>query len=403
MAPGNFQNDPIPGAFNDGNAHPCPAGPGITTCPDAERTGLFGFLPPVFAVDEQRSIYSIFSELRVPLGNRVDSQLSLRYEDYGGSTGASLDPKLAVRWNLSGNLSLRASAGTTFRGPTLNQTVDGIAANSLQYVAATGAFKNLITRGNPELDPEEAVTLNAGLLFNREGIMAGDDEFSLSADYWSYRFSDPLVVEPFTRVLELACPGGNCAQGDADYLKRIRFGEADSLANLQAIEINIVNGPDIDTDGIDFSGHYRFLAGPGNMEFRLSGTRILSYDISSWTLGDAYDALGRLNYRTPLARTLTEWKIKWQANYAWHNLNLRYAAKFVNGYDNVPDAIKIESLLTHDLHLNWAVRPDRLNVWLAVINLADADPPYTGEDLNYDAFTHNPLGRIFKLGLTYSF
>ena len=398
-----FENGPLPRALNDGDVNPCPAGPGIIDCPEAERSGLFGYLPPHFTVDETRDIYSVFGELHLPLGNDIDTQVSLRYEDYGADTGASLDPKVALHWHLSDSLILRGSAGTAFRGPTLNQTVSGNSVHSLRYVAATGAFKSLIIKGNPDLDPESALTFNVGLLLDRDDLLADNDGLSLTLDYWSYRFSDPLVVEPFPQVLELACPGGNCAVGDPRYRERIRFGMATSLADLQAIEVNIVNGPDIETDGIDFSGRYSFPAGPGNMEFKLSGTRILSYDIDSWELGDSYDALGRLNYETPLARALTEWKILWHVNYAWRHLNLRYAAKFVNSYDNVEDNIRIDSHFTHDLHFHWTVKEDRLNLWATLLNLTDKDPPYSGEDLNYDAFTHNPLGRIFKLGFTYTF
>ena len=398
-----FKNGPVPGALNDGNVNPCPAGPGITDCPEAERSGLFGYLPPQFTVDEERDIYSVFGELHVPLGYDIDTQVSLRYEDYGAGTGASLDPKVVLHWHMSDNLVLRGSVSTAFRGPTLNQTVSGNSVHSLRYVAATGAFKSLIIKGNPGLDPESAVTFNVGLVLDQDNLLTGNDDVSFSLDYWSYRFSDPLVVEPFPRVLELACPGGDCDAGDPDYLERIRFGKATSLANLQAIEVNIVNGPDIETDGIDFSGSYRFPAGSGEMELKVSGTRILSFDIDSWELGASFNALGRLNYETPLARTLTEWKVLWHVNYAWRDINLRYAAKFVNGYDNIEDNIRIDALITHDLHLNWAVKEDRLNLWATLLNFTDEDPPYAGEDMNYDAFTHNPLGRIFKLGFTWSF
>ena len=398
-----FENGPIPGALNDGNVNPCPAGPGITDCPEAERSGLFGYLPPHYDVDESRDIYSVFGELHLPLGYDIDAQVSLRYEDYGGGTGASLDPKATLHWHLSDNLVLRGSISTAFRGPTLNQTVSGNSVHSLRYVAATGAFKSLIIKGNPGLDPESAVTYNAGLLLDQDDLLTGNDNLGVSLDYWSYSFSDPLVVEPFPRVLELACPGGDCAAGDLAYLQRIRFGEATSLAGLQAIEVNIVNGPDIETDGIDFSGSYRFPAGPGDMELRVSGTRILSFDIDSWELGSSINALGRLNYETPLARALTEWKLLGHVNYAWRNLNLRYAAKYVNSYDNVEDNIRIDAHLTHDLHFHWAVKGDRLDLWATLLNFTDEDPPYAGEDLNYDAFTHNPLGRIFKLGFTYAF
>ena len=130
----NFENGPIPGALNDGNANPCPAGPGVTDCPEAKRSGLFGYLPPHFTVDENRDIYSVFGELHLPLGYDIDTQVSLRYEDYGAGTGASLDPKVALHWHLSDSLILRGSVGTAFRGPTLNQTVSGNSIHSLRYV-----------------------------------------------------------------------------------------------------------------------------------------------------------------------------------------------------------------------------------------------------------------------------
>ena len=88
----------------------------------------------------------------------------------------------------------------------------------------------------------------------------------------------------------------------------------------------------------------------------MSGTRILSFDIDAWELGSSINALGRLNYETPLARALTEWKLLGHVNYAWRGLNLRYAAKYVNSYDNVEDNIRIGAHLTHDLHLHWTVK-----------------------------------------------
>ena len=395
-----YQFGPPPGALNDGAANPCPAGPGITNCGPAGQTGLFGFLPPNYRVAADRGVRSVMGELRTPFSDSLDARWSLRYESYGGKTGSSLDPKLAIRWRLSEPLTLRASAGTTFRGPTLNQTVSGNASNSLQYVAATGAFKSLITRGDPQLDPEEAFTFNIGGLLHGGGLLAEGDGFNASIDYWSYRFSGPLVVEPFDRVLAAACPQSRCDASNP-YYGRILFGGDATLANIQAIEVRVVNGPDINTDGIDFSAGYRLPAGEGVLEMTLAGTRILSYAISAWALNDAYDALGRLNYRTSLARTLTEWKLRWQVNYAWRNLNLRYAARYINSYENVPDSIRVASDLTHDLHLQWVFRQERVSLWGSVLNIADRDPPFAGEDLNYDAFTHKPLGRVFKLGFRY--
>ena len=65
----------------------------------------------------------MFGELHATLAETVEAQLSVRYEDYGGSAGSSLDPKLALRWQILPSIGVRASVGTTFRGPTLNQIV----------------------------------------------------------------------------------------------------------------------------------------------------------------------------------------------------------------------------------------------------------------------------------------
>lgn len=43
--------------FYDGYQFPCSAGPEIKDCASG-RTGLFGFLPPSFPIDEDRDIWS---------------------------------------------------------------------------------------------------------------------------------------------------------------------------------------------------------------------------------------------------------------------------------------------------------------------------------------------------------
>ena len=388
--------------MNDFALFPCAAGPEIKDC-TVNRNGLFGFLPPVSQIDEDRDIYSLFGETQVPLTETVEAQLSLRYEDYGGSTGSSLDPKLAVRWQMLPSIGLRASVGTTFRGPTLNQIVASASSNSLQFVGATGAFKRIDTQGNPGLEPEEATTFNVGLLINHDGLVADGDNLFITLDYWSYDFKKPLVTEPFNSVLAAACPGGGADPCDttSPYFSRLTFGGNPAAADVEIIDVKIVNGPDIETDGIDFTARYAIPAGPGMASLGVSGTRILSYDISAWELGGEYDALGNMNYETSLARTLVKWKGRGFVNYAWGPLNLRYMLNFTGGYESGAVPFKVKSHDTHDLHLNYSLMQDQVNLTLSVINLADEDPPFAGRDLNYDPFVHNPFGRMFRLGVTY--
>ena len=393
----------------NGHVYPCAAGPEIKDC-TAGRTGLFNFLPPTFPIDQERDIRSLFAEFNLPVTDRLDGQISIRHENYGSDTGSTTDPKIAFRWQFSDSIGLRASFGTTFRGPTLNQTVASSSSSSLQFVGATGAFKRIDTRGNPDLKPEEADTVNVGLLVNHDGLLTDSDNLFITLDYWSYEFTDPLVTEPFNNLLALACPGGPSDPCDTDspYFDRLVFGGSPSATDVEIININIVNGPDYETDGIDFTFRYGMDLGPGYLSLDLTGTQILSYDISAWEFGGEYDALGRLNYQTSLARTLAEWKARTAVNYAWDNINLRWVTGYVDEYDYLGappqpagDA-KVPSHVTHDLHLTYTFLDDQLTLTGSVINIEDEDPPYMSREFNYDVFTHNPFGRMFRLGVTYS-
>ena len=394
-----YQSNPL--EINNFELFPCAAGPEIKNC-TSNRNGLFGFLPPSTGIDQARNIHSLFGELQLPLASTLEAQLSLRYENYGGATGASVDPKVALRWQALPSVGFRASLGTTFRGPTLNQTVADDSSNSLQYVGATGAFKRIDTKGNPDLEPEEAVTVNVGLLVDHDGLLLDGDNVFVTLDYWSYDFEKPLVTEPFNAVLAAACPGAATASCDTSsaYFERLSFGGSPAAANLEIIDVNIINGPDIKTEGVDLTARYDLPVGPALVTLGLTGTRILSYEIDAWVLGGAYDALGGLNYTTSLARTLVEWKGSGYLNVALGPVNARYRANYVDEYTD--GTTPIEDLVTHDLHINYGLS-DRVNVWASVLNLTDEDPSFVPREMNYDPFTHNPFGRMVKLGLTYTF
>ena len=395
-------------SFFHGETYPCAAGPQIKDC-DTGHTGLFGFLPPVFPIDDKRNVWSAFAEFNLPITDTLEGALSLRHENYGGKTGSTTDPKVALKWQITPSVGARLSAGSTFRGPTLNQTVASNSSNSLQFINVTGAFKRIDTRGNPDLAPEQATTVNAGLLADWDGLLTATDNLFATIDYWAYHFKKPIVTEPFADVLDLACPGEATDPCDPNspFFQRLVFGGSTDAADVEIININIVNGPDIKTDGVDFKIRYSLAAGPGRLSLRLTGTRITSYDIDGWQYGGKYDALGRLNYRTPLARTLAKWKGRLATNYQWNRLNARWVVNAIDSYDYFMEGFNVEGVVdshvTHDLHLACEFMDGRVNAVLSVINLQDEDPPFMSREMNYDAFTHNPFGRMLKVGVTASF
>ena len=75
--------------------------------------------------DADRDVWAVFAELALPIGEDIDLQIAGRYEDYGGEIGSTFDPKLAVRWQTTESLVLRAAISSSFRGPALAQVEEG--------------------------------------------------------------------------------------------------------------------------------------------------------------------------------------------------------------------------------------------------------------------------------------
>ena len=55
------------------------------------------------------------------------------------------------------------------------------------------------------------------------------------------------------------------------------------------------------------------------------------------------------------------------------------------------------------MNFQWRIPDSGVVATLSLFNLTDAPPPYVNQELAFDALTHDPKGRRFKLGLTYQF
>ena len=128
---------------------------------------------------------------------------------------------------------------------------------TLQFVAPTNAFKAVDIVGNPDLQPETAVSTNFGFVVEFGG-------FSGSVDYWVYEFSDPLQVESAGQIVAAypakALPGGRRRFRLAGLSRVVQphFPGATPAAALTRVDTYWINGSDIDTSGFDFSAAYVF-------------------------------------------------------------------------------------------------------------------------------------------------
>ena len=408
---------------NADGANNCSGSDGVFgTSDDYQGSGKYIFLAGGTPSSDTQSIFALFGEIAYNPLPDLDIQLSARFEDYGGSVGETFDPKLAIRYRASDTITLRASASTTFRGPTLNQLSGR--DTSLEYVNAVGTFKAVDTDGNDKLSAETANTLNLGIIFQEDSRLLDGDSIFASLDYWHFDFTDPIIKENFNAIVNnVFTNSAASADVNSAYFNRISCGISNctgkTLSDISRVNVKLINGPDIETDGFDFNIRYGLDILLGRAEFSLQGTKIETYNVAETALQSPLasqdgNALGRLNDDISFLRPLIDLKYRVGAKYErdYHTVNLMM--NYTNGYQDsssiggtplVPR--EVAAHITYDLHYNIDLGDiaggENTDLWVSVYNISDRNPPSVRRDLNYDPYTHNPFGRMIKIGIRHRF
>jgi len=407
--------------------NPCVNTPdfGVTTCTGSQRNGPFMFLGVGNEADNQSDVMAGFGELSVPITEDFQAQLAARYEKYGGAVGSTFNPKASLRWQATKWMAVRASAGSTFRGPPDPLTTT-TSITSLQGIL--GVFRAVDIFGNPNLKPEKAKTYNFGLLFN-----AGD--FKASVDYFAFDFKNPIVAEPVAGMVSALYPNGaagsnNCADPTyAGLVARFTFNGAcgTPTTSIARLRTNYINGAPVKNSGFDFSADYRFrnVLG-GDVAIGGNATYIRKYSVGATqvegiTVEKPFNAVGLLNYQTTVV-PIPKWKGDVFAEWNMGPHNLRVSVNYIGGYtdqrtapfaanaykDTTGAGVTVSAGKKIDAQIltNLAYRvflPWDTTATLAITNVFDKDPSYARLDLGYDPFTGDPLGRTYKFGLRKKF
>ena len=380
------------------------------------KNGLVGFGVPGDEADESRTVYAVFAELALPITDTLDMQAALRFEDYGNEGGSTIDPKFAVKWQALEWLALRGSISSTFRGPSLSY-LSGV-NTYLQNIAQANAYRAVNVIGNEDLEPESALATSAGIIVQFGG-------FTATVDYWKFDFQDPFQIESAGQILA-AYEANGCIDGGAgapvggpisvicqDLRPRIEPIGAEP-ADLAAVNTFFINGSDIDTDGVDFAAQYVFDLAFGEFTVGAEGTYTNKYEsedfenLGGTVLAPGGDFVGKMNIGLNPFYPLPELKGSAFVRYATDNWQLGYTMRHVTDYkDDTPFLdffhlylTTVEDMTTHDITAVYTWNDLILSA--SVYNLTDEDPPQAFAAQEYDPYTHNPLGRIVKLQLTYS-
>ncbi|NNC71819.1 MAG: TonB-dependent receptor [Sphingomonadaceae bacterium] len=427
----NFVSTPI-NTFSNRNENPCPLiGDFSCLATPGQNIGPFIFLGQSAPVDLTQNVYAAFAEVNIPIGDTLEITGAIRYEDYGGSVGSTVNPKGSIRWEPTDWLVLRGSVGTTFRGPLPGQVAPNSVTSLAGIQAAANNFKSVDIFGNPtDLGPETAFTYNIGAIIDYAG-------FTFSVDYWSYDFSDRITTTPGQAVASTVISGGpsgngtnfaNCASPLVDL---ITFGGAGCVQgtttglDIARVRTDWVNGPGVQTSGIDFALDFTTDLGPGVFSIGGQASHVLDYDVEDFVfrgtlLQQGYDADGFANFfRDP--GTIAKWRANGYVNYNVSGLNLRYTVQFIDGvtddrcvglpacrvtsFGPTDFGRFIDSYTQHDIHVSYELPTNFVDATLqfGIENFTNEDPSAAQLELGYNPFIGNPIGRVYRMGVRLGF
>jgi iron complex outermembrane receptor protein len=403
----------------DINTTPCvdspPFGDGLPVC--SGGTGPYTFYAATEEYDIDRVVRSVFAEVKIPVTDTFELSGAIRYEYYGGVFGSTTNPKVSARWQVADWLALRGSAGSTFRAPPQTSLTPGSTRTLAQFnLPGVGAlYRPVDTVNNPDLKAETADTYNLGVILEAGGFRA-------TVDYFKFKFKDELTNETAASVVSTLFPSADAATWRCNVPElRSRFTFADDgnpltddcrPANLLGVRTNLINGPNVDTSGVDFQATYFWpdAVFGGDLTFGADGTYTIEYKrgalvtLDGFEIAPAMDRAGKSELLSAFY-SYPKWRVNGYVNYHWGDHNIRWTAHFKSGTTNIissfPD-LKTKDEFIHDLVYTGEF-PWDTTVTLAIQNIFDKDPPFVRSQYNYDYTNAFFLGRTFKIGVTKRF
>ncbi len=334
---------------------------------------------------DDRDITAVFAETLIPLTDSLDLSGAIRYEDYGGRIGDTVDPKVSLLYRPNERFSLRTSYSTSFRAPSQFQ-VGGELTSLRQVNDPLGgtAFAAVRSRdpgaGGRDISPEESEAINFGVSFEPT------DNLSIDLDYWRFDFTDAIIQTNEQAIVNADPTGPNVVRSPG--------------GTILFVFNDFVNASSIETDGLDIAIRYDITGGAGVFSPFLDLTQVFNYDIQDPQAGFVEGAGNRnfTNFGSPTPET----RFTAGINYTGEKLSARLAYRGIDSFNDDQNDREIDSFNTVDAQVNYAFR-DGLSATLGVTNLSNEDPPQVFTNGGFEARTHDPRGRVLYVQLGMEF
>jgi len=384
-----------------------------------------------------------FSELNIPLladmpaVEMFEVNGSFRFSDYN-TFGSKVTWKVGGRWQILPDVAVRGTYSTAFRAPTIGQlysgtfddfplvsdpcdTTDGSpTGNTAANCAADGVpadhsdprDQHLSHRGgNPDLGPETADILTAGLVFTPSFL----EGMSFTFDYW--KLSIDNAIQPIGASVIL----NQCYNNPSDQRQYCDLIHRNPTTHMiDYIDDVYQNIGGTNTWGLDFQLRYDWKSPIGRWLFNLEGTYTGQYeDIQAD--GTAVNGQGVYD----LELVLPDWRFNLGTMWSWEGFGAGFNLRFVGPFKECEDndcasprtdengnprdiySRTVDPYVLLDLYfsytLDWDIGTTRITV--GVNNVIDSDPAiiYNGFTSTSDPTAYDFMGRYFYGRLTQTF
>lgn len=392
----------------------------------------------------------------LPFAQSLDINLAGRYTSYG-----TFDPKttgkIGLRYRPIDDLALRGSLSESFRAPNITDLFLGSAdafpqlsdpcfsgTNGTPRDQGTDVDENcdsegvpdnvtqlgtqLLTQfgGNPNLDPETAAVLTAGIVYSPSWLA----DFNMTVDYFD------IDVDDFIGFLGPGFILDQCYNRDPDSARpeTCDFVVRNSGGSIQSIQARSFNFARIATSGVDLTFDYRlpieklanllpagaaqFLDNPGTWRLVFDSTYLIDYvqelpnadgsvnrqELQGMHLGDS--VFSRFKANLGLVWLQGNWNASWTARYVRGVIEpcndgiappLQTFGVCSNPDTDLSDQTddstnRLGSVVYNNFRVGYNIAPLQLNIALGVLNALDKDPP-----ISQEAFANSFAATVYEI------
>lgn len=264
-------------------------------------------------------------------------------------------------------------------------------------IQGTGGFSG---GGNPNLEAEEADTLNLGVVYNNDFDALG--RITVSLDWWQIEITNQIATLGRQATID-ACYGSNGATYDPSvcaFLVRDNVGPPNQIGALTEVNSTFQNFAGASWyEGIDLSVLWSFTPGfiPGDMTARLAWAHALSDNADDQgdegNIGDASTGVPENKIQGGIVYNVGPITASWDTNFIGEMIPSQ-------GFP-----YQLDAYVTHDMRIGWDIT-ETANIYFGSNNVLDEEAPLvlsgitgntTGTDTN--ASWYDPIGRTFYAGV----